>query len=461
MLNLIPFVHEKLGNSSYLLQVGDGEAVLVDPDRSVDRYLDTARAHGWKIVAVFETHLHADFVSGVVELAKATDAALYLPSGAGALFPHKPLKAGQLVNEYSVQIEAIATPGHTPEHMSYVFNGRGQSEPLLFSGGALIVGGAARTDLISPDMTEPLTRSLYRTLKTAFNSLGDETLLYPTHGGGSFCSAGAGDERTSTLGEQRAQNPLFSIDDEEEFVSWFPTTFPAGIPTYFFRMRPINQSGPRLRSEIPMPQTLTVEEFDDVRQREALIIDARPYVEFSESHIPGSLNVPFEGLYAPYFGWIVPPDKAVLFVTGDYSVDRVVDESLLVGHEKFAGWLDGGMEAWIASGKPEADRIEIVDAERAREVIAEGATVLDVREPSEYEAGHIEGAIHIPLGSLEEGLERLPKDRPVLAYCGHGERASTALSILEMAGIGPLMNLSGGMGTWEEANGKSSVVIEG
>ena len=185
MINVIPFVREGLGNSSYLMQISEDEAVLIDPDRSIDRYLETARSRGWRIGSIFETHIHADFVSGALEAAHATAAAVYLPGQAKALFPHTPLQAGQRFRLGSVTVEPIESPGHTPEHLSYLF-GVDAEPPVLFSGGSLIVGGASRTDLISQQMTGPLTRAQFRTLKTAFSSLPDETRLFPTHGAGSF-----------------------------------------------------------------------------------------------------------------------------------------------------------------------------------------------------------------------------------------------------------------------------------
>ena len=447
-MDVVSFVHEGLGNSSYLVQVAEGEAVLVDPDRSIDRYLQAADSHGWRVVSVFETHLHADFVSGSLETAHAAGARVYLPEAAHARFPHNPLEVGQRVRTSGVDVEAIASPGHTPEHMSYVFRSQRQA-PALFSGGAIIVGGAARTDLISPEMTEFLTRSEYRTLKTAFSSLGDDTLLYPTHGGGSFCSAGSTGQRTSTLGEERARNPLLAIDDEDEFVDWFPSTFPPGIPDYFFRMRPINQAGPGLRSDVSKPPPLAPSEFDAARQG-GLVMDVRPYEEYAEAHVPGSVSNAFRDAYATFLGWVVPPETPLLLVTGDVPVARIIDESLLVGHERFAGWLDGGMEKWTAGGLP-VERIEVVDAVQARQALVDGAVALDVREQNEFESGHIEGAIWIPVGKIQADLDKIPKGRPIIAYCGHGERSSTALSLLERAGIGPLINLRDGFGAWREA----------
>ena len=184
-MEVIPFVREGLGNSSYLVKVGEKEAALIDPDRSVDRYFEAAGSYGWEITSIFETHIHADFVSGALEAAHTAGAAVYVPEAAQARFPHKPLMPGQRVRLGAVEVNPVASPGHTPEHLSYHFQ-MGTETPALFSGGSLTVGGAARTDLISPQMTEDLTRAQYRTLKTAFLSFADETLLFPTHGAGSF-----------------------------------------------------------------------------------------------------------------------------------------------------------------------------------------------------------------------------------------------------------------------------------
>ena len=446
-MNTIPFVHEGLGNSSYLVELNDGEAVLVDPDRSVGRYLETAEARGWHIAAVMETHLHADFVSGARDVAHATGARIFSPEGAACRFPHQPVKAGERIRLGGAEFQVVASAGHTPEHLSYVLRVE-RRPPALFSGGALIVGGAARTDLISPEQTDALTRAQYRTLKEAFTSLPDETLLYPTHGGGSFCSAGAGGDRVSTLGQERATNHLLSFEGEDEFARWFPTTFQA-VPAYFSRMRPINQEGPRLRHEITPPPALPPDEFDNARQG-ALVIDGRSFEAYASAHIPGSLSNAFRDSYATWLGWLAPPESSLLFVTDGLPLERVVEDSLLVGYERFAGWLEGGMEAWTAAGKA-VGRSALVDAQEARKALLDGAAAIDVREPDEFASGHIEGAVHAPLGTLEAGLDKLPKDRPIVAYCGHGERAASAISILERAGFEPLLNLNGGFDVWREA----------
>lgn len=447
-MKVIPFVHEGLGNSSYLVEFGDGTAALIDPDRTTARYQAAAAAQGWRIVAVLETHLHADFISGVTQLGDEGVSGLYLPEAAAARFPHQALQPGARLRLGTHEVEVIASPGHTPEHVSYVIHGQA-GPPALFSGGSLLVGGAARTDLIAPEQTDALTRAQYRTLTQAFAALPDETPLYPTHGGGSFCSTGGGGERTSTLGQERATNPLLAVPDEATFARIFPASFPAA-PAYFYRLRPTNQAGPRLRRDIPLPPPLDPAAFNAARQS-ALVVDVRSKEAYAAGHIPGALSNTFRDAYATWLGWLVPPNTPLLFVTDDVPLAGVLDESLLVGYEHFAGSLTGGMAAWQAAGYPVATTA-LVDAQGARDAVLAGAIALDVREPGEFAAGHIDGAWHVPLGRIETVLAELPPDRPVVAYCGHGERSATGLSLLERAGVrGPLLNLDNGLGAWQAA----------
>jgi rhodanese-related sulfurtransferase/glyoxylase-like metal-dependent hydrolase (beta-lactamase superfamily II) len=446
-MNIIPFVHKGLGNSSYLVGLDDDQAILVDPDRTAARYVAAAAERGWRIVAALETHVHADFITGAVELAATTEATIYHSSTAGVRYAHRPLSPGERVRVAGAEIEVIASPGHSPEHVSYVLRGAHGEPAALFSGGAMTAGGAARTDLVSPEMTEKLTRASFNTLRDAFAHLPDETLLLPTHGGGSFCSSGTTGDRTSTLGHEREANPLLMHRDEEEFVRWFPTTFPS-IPDYFFRMRPANQAGPRLRREIAMPPALTPEEFKDASGA-ALIVDTRGVGEYSEAHIKGSLSNAFRDSFATWLGWLAPADARLLFVLGDAPLERVIDESLLVGQESFAGYLAGGIEAWREAGLP-LESLPVLDVDEAQR-LADGATILDVREPAEFESGRIDGAINVPVGQLRDNLERLPRGRPVITYCGMGERSTSASSILERAGYEGVSNLGGGMDAWREA----------
>lgn len=445
MAEIVPFVNEGLGNSSYLIALDDDVAVMVDPDRSVGRYLREAEARNLRLAAVFETHLHADFVTGAVELAHATGASIYAPVAAHLKYGHHALKGEDSVRLANCEIEAVTSPGHTSEHLSYVLRAESQP-PLLFSGGSLIVGGAARTDLVSPQMTEGLSRDQFRTLKRSFAHLPDETGLYPTHGGGSFCSAGAGGPRISTLGAERRGNPLLEIDDEDEFVRTFPALFPAA-PAYFFRMREFNMAGPRLSAEIGLPGALAPADFER-EMSGATVLDVRPIGEYSEGHIPGSLNIAFRESYATWLGWIVPGDARLLFVLGDADLQRVVEESLLVGYENFGGYLAGDIAAWKESGRA-VRGTELASVSEAATAIEDGALPLDVGEVSEFAEGHIPGALNIPLGQLAHELDQIPRDRPIVAYCGHGERASTGVSLLEAAGYRNFVSLSGGMEAWD------------
>lgn len=447
-MNVIQFVHEGLGNSSYLVELPGSKAVLVDPDRTVGRYVAAARARGLKVDQILETHLHADFVSGAREAAAATGATILVPEGADSKLAHRPVRHGECMRLDGAEVEAIGSPGHTPEHLSYVLRLPGW-EPLLFSGGSLIVGGAGRTDLLASELTDELSRAQFRTIRDAFRSLPDETILYPTHGGGSFCSTGSGQARASTLGRERKENPLLDWrGGEDEFAHWFPTTFPA-VPAYFSRMRTINQAGPRLRREIPEPPAIDPGEFERAMAR-ALVVDTRPQAAFVAAHIPGSLSIAFRDAFPTWLGWLVAAETPLLFVTGDEPLERVVDESLLVGYESFAGWLRGGIKAWQSAGRPVVSAA-LVDAAAAKRALLDGAAAVDVREPDEFAAGHIAGALHVPLGSLQRRLGEIPQGGPILTYCGHGDRSATALSLIERAGLGPVLNLNLGIDGWKEA----------
>jgi hydroxyacylglutathione hydrolase len=438
-----------LGNGSYLIEVGAGRAVLVDPDRRVRRYLDAARDRGLEIVGVLDTHLHADFVSGAHDLRVETGAELYEPAEAGVPFPHTPVTPGERLHLGDVEVEVLSTPGHSPEHVSYVFRREGGAAPVLFSGGALIVGGAARSDLAGPELTDHLTHHQFETLRGAFSNLPDETLLKPTHGGGSFCSAGSGTKHTSTLGEERKTNKLLSMSEKEFLTSW-PASFPR-TPAYFSRMREINWSGPRLRKDIDMPRPLTPEAFAAAASEPgSVVVDVRDAAKYAEAHGQGALAIPFRDAFPTWLGWLVPADARLLFVLGDTALDDVVDASLLVGLERLEGYLDGGMDAWREAGLP-VRSLPAIGPDDVVSWLEKGAQPLDVREPDELELGGVAGAVSVPLGDLPQHVEVLPAGRPLLVYCAAGIRSTTAASLLERAGVGPVVNLRGGYGAWQEA----------
>jgi len=332
----------------------------------------------------------------------------------------------------------IATPGHTPEHLAYLLLD-GRTPVALFSGGTLMAGGVARTDLLSPEQTGPLARAAYRSITQRLFTLPDDLPVHPTHGGGSFCSAAPGGERTTTIGQERTSNPLLADrPDEETFV----TRLLGGLgsyPPYFLELRDVNRAGPSVHGPTPPPlPALSVAEVDAALADGAQMVDVRQIETFAAGHVPGSLSIPFRSQFATWLGWLVRREQPVVFVADD-GPDRtdLVWAAYTVGHEHLAGELAGGIGAWHAAGRDLA-RIPLVGPDAAN-----GRQVLDIRQRAEYAAGHVPGAAHTELGRLTETIEAIP-DGPLLVYCGHGERAMSAASLLERAGRCDVAVLAGG-----------------
>src|SRR5688572_5675630 len=285
----VAFVDDGLGNSSYLVDLGDGRALVVDPARHPAGYLAEADRRGLSIAFAVETHLHADFVSGARELG-ALGAALLVPRAGGHEFPVRGLDDGEEVDLGGLTLRALATPGHTPEHLAYLLSD-GPTPIALFSGGSLLVDAFARTDLIHPAETEPLARALWRSVHERILTLPDELPVYPTHGAGSFCSSPAGNERTTTVGRERRANPLLAAPDEDAFVKQLLDSF-GTHPPYFLRLRHVNRRGPRLHG--PAAPVLPLVRADEVARLQAAgawVVDARPIEAFGRGHVPGSVSI--------------------------------------------------------------------------------------------------------------------------------------------------------------------------
>jgi glyoxylase-like metal-dependent hydrolase (beta-lactamase superfamily II)/rhodanese-related sulfurtransferase len=418
-------VDEGLGNSSYLVDLGDGGALVIDPERDPRPYQEEAARRGLRIRFVIETHLHADFVSGARELA-AIGAGLLAPTGSALSFPHHPLGDDDEIDLGGLTLRVIATPGHTPEHLSYLLSD-GSISVGLFSGGTLTAGGVARTDLLSPDQTEPLARRAYRSIRDNLFTLPDELAVYPTHGSGSFCSVGAGTGRITTIGAEKRSNPLFAGDpDEETFVRRLLAGY-GSYPPYFLELREVNRRGPRVYGSTPPSLSrLSLADFERSMADGAVVIDVRTIEGFAAGHIPGSVSNQWRDQFATWLGWLVPRSSPVTFVA-DETIDRLdlVWSALDVGFEDIVGELDGGITAWVESGRP-TSQIPILEH-------ADGRTVVDVRQASEYESGHLSDAHHIELGTLiQSGVDAL--DGELITHCGHGERAMTAASLLARSG---------------------------
>jgi glyoxylase-like metal-dependent hydrolase (beta-lactamase superfamily II)/rhodanese-related sulfurtransferase len=440
-----PIVDEGLGNSAYLVDIGAGRALAIDPSRHPGPYLQRAERRGLSIAYTVETHLHADFVSGSRELA-ALGAQVVAPAAAGLEFPARGLSHGEEVDLGGLALQALATPGHTPEHLSYLLRDGG--EPIaLFSGGSLLVGAVARTDLIDPAQTEPLARELWRSLRETILVLPDHLAVYPTHGAGSFCSAPAGADRVTTIGREKAANPLLATADEDAFVKLLLDGL-GTYPPYFLRLRDVNRRGPRLYGPGPAELPgLDVAATDALVRSGAWIIDARPIDRFAGGHIAGSVSIALRDVFATWLGWLVPDDVALVFVVDDdQDADLVVCEARKVGYERVAGMLTGGVDAWRRAGRV------LVRTELTSAADTVGPFV-DVRQRSEFDLGHIAGARHAELGAIAAGAAVVATGATVL--CGHGERAMSAASLLERHHHAGVQVLVGGPDEWAAAHGAS------
>ena len=443
-LEIVPLVDEGLGNSSYVVSLGDGRALVVDPRRDPTPYLEMAERLNLRIAFVVETHLHADFISGSRELA-TFGATVLAPAASHLATAYRGLEDGEEVDLGGLTLRAMATPGHTPEHLAYLL--LDGSKPLaLFSGGAVLPGGAARPDLIGPEQTEPLARDLYRSAHQRLSNLPDDLAVYPTHGAGSFCSAGAGRQRTTTLGQERHESPLFAAAGEDAFVHSFLKGL-GTYPAYFLCLRTVNQRGARLYGVRP-PEfaQLSIDELRGQQAAGAIVIDVRPFVDFARGHIPGALSIALRPAFASWLGWIVPAGRPLVFVRAPSQDGRdLVEQCLKIGYENLVGELEGGIDAWRAAGLP-------VSTIALRPVNEEPqGTPLDVRQASEWNSGHIPGAKHVELGRITAAAGAIPAG-PLTIYCGHGERAMTAASLLEGQGRGSLAVLDGGFDAWRNAN---------
>ena len=441
-LTIESVVDEGLGHSSHVVDLGDGAALVVDPARFPDRQRQVAATRGWRIAWTADTHSHADYISGSPELA-AEGAAFLASSGTRLEVPHRPVHPGESIEVAAgVELRAIATPGHTPDHLAYLLVVNGVPD-ALFSGGSLMVGAVGRTDLLGDEHRDELARNLFRALRSEILTLPGDLPVYPTHGAGSFCSAPAGSARTTTIGHERDTNPLLRIDDEDEFVQVLAAGL-GSFPTYFCELPEVNRRGPRVYPAVPGLAQL---DLDTVRRHlaeGAVLVDARPIDRYAREHPLGAISIQHRPVFATWLGWLVPLDQPVVFVLDD-STDRVdlVRQCLTIGHEAILGELDGGLSTWTNAGLP-VGSIPLVEPS------AMADTVVDVRQDSEWADGHLPGAIHVELGELTDAT--LPHS-PLTLMCGHGERAMTGASLLEAAGRRDLSVLRGGPRDWSEATG--------
>jgi hydroxyacylglutathione hydrolase len=441
-------VDEGLGNSCYLVDLGDSGALVVDPPRDLRGVRVAAAEAGLRIRFVADTHLHADFLSAAVQLAH-DDGATVLASAAGRReFEHRGLGDGDEVDLGGLRLRALATPGHTDEHVSFLLSDDGHPTGV-FTGGSLIVGSAARTDLLGADRAEKLARAQFHSVRR-LAGLPAATAVWPTHGAGSFCSAPPGAARTSTIGRELTTNPLLGIDDEDRFVEHLLGSL-GSYPPYFLRLAEINRRGPAVLDPATTGRlaALPASAVQRLCADGAIVVDARPVPDYARAHVPGSVSIPLRAQSATWLGWLVPADAPIVVVRGsDQDLADLVWKAVNIGFERLVGELAGGIDAWTAAGQPTASTRLL----RAGE-IDERWRVLDVRQDSEFTSGHLPGAMHVELGALAPAAVDLA-ERPTLVMCGHGERAAGGVSLLERAGHRDLAVLQGGAHDWAKVTGR-------
>jgi hydroxyacylglutathione hydrolase len=441
-----------LSHASYMLG-SDGVACVVDPQRDVSIYLQEARAHGLTIRYIVETHLHADFVSGHGELAARTGATIYLGAEAGAAFPHVDVHDGDEIRFGRIVLRFLATPGHTVESISIVIVDldRGENPWAVLTGDTLFIGDVGRPDLSKDKTPQELAAMLYDSLHHKLLPLGDDVEVYPAHGAGSLCGKQMRAERQSTIGKERALNYALRAPGKEEFVGLVTADLPER-PAYFATDAELNRLGAApLAEAAPLPQLAPAEVMKQ-RRAGAVILDTRPAMQFGAGHVPGSVNIPLAGAFAPTAAAVLGLDHDILLIAED---EQGIEESRLrlarVGLERVTGSLGGGMAKWAEEKMPTAQILQIPADELRHELIhdSHAVQVVDVRRLDEWNHGHIPGALHKPLNHVEEMLADLDRSRPIIVHCKGGARSAIACSLIQRAGFENVANLVGGLDAWQ------------
>lgn len=451
------FYLESLGHASYL--VGDeatGQALVLDPQRDVQPYVEAARRQGLRIVQALDTHGHNDYLSGLAELTARTGLTP-LGSAAGELgYDHRPVKDGEVVELGDVAFEVLHTPGHTPEHVALLVRDLsvGEEPAMLLSGGSLLVGDLARPDLLGgPEDAQRAAAAFCRTLQDKILPLPDHVEVFPTHVAGSLCAGSIGSRLSTTVGYERRTNAVLArLSEATEYVeSCMDTANLPAVPPYWRRMRTQNLQGVSLLPILADAPALQPDAFARLDADGAVVLDARSPEAFAAAHVPGAINVGLGASFPAWAGSVLAADTPILIVSErPQDVPEITWHLLRTGYDVPVGWLADGMHAWRTSARP-VGRLSVTDVHGLREMISDDLVrVLDVRQPSEWAAGHIEGAQHLTGAELVARLDEIPADRPVATICGSGYRSSVAASVLAAAGR-EVTNVLGGMAAWNNA----------
>jgi hydroxyacylglutathione hydrolase len=441
-----------LSHASYLLG-SEGEAVVVDPQRDVDLYVQAAAQHGLRIRHIFETHLHADFVSGHKELAARTGAEIYFGAQAGATFRHVAVHDGFELRFGKARIKVLETPGHTLESICLlVTDDENPQKPwAVLTGDTLFLGDVGRPDLSRTHSPEQLAGLLYDSLHDKLLTLPDEVLVYPAHGAGSLCGRNMRAERSSTIATERLTNYALQIQTREEFIRQLTSNLPAR-PEYFLQDAEINRGGAPALSELPDLKAISPAELKVMLEEGVIALDIRPGDQFVAGHVPGSVNIPLSGQFASWAGTILGlSSRPVLIADAPEQLSEARLRLARVGIESERGYLDGGVAGWKRAGYNLAGLREINVQELQQQLSANRMRVLDVRREAEWMAGHVEGAAWWPLDRFRVSPPEIDLNLPLAVHCQSGYRSTIACSLLQRAGFKNLVNVSGGFGAWQQA----------
>ncbi len=447
---------EGLGCASYLIGCESrGVATVIDPDRDVQKYLDTAKERGLKITHIIETHLHADHVSGNSELVAQTAAEVYLHEASGAEFPHKKLKHNDLIVLGNIHLKAIHTPGHTPESITLLVTDTTRAdEPwLALTGDTLFVGDIGRPDLVGTEAALGLAQDMHSSVFNKLLPLNDSLLIYPGHGAGSLCGKSIGSMKSSTLGFERKYNLALQPRSQEEFISFATSELP-NQPANHTRIKAMNRKGAKLLGGVS-PTPIKIKEAVDIFQKGAVLLDIRSKEKFSKVHIPGSVHIEFDAQLSNRIGLMLPSDAPIILLLEHISQYKDIVYMLArVGFDHVLGYLAESLEAWEQAGLPlTAGYVIDVEPMELNQLLkncpnGDCPTIIDVREAWEYQQGHVPGAMLIPLGQLSKRLSELNPEKPVAVICASGARSQSAAGLLGQKGFKIVYNVIGGTGAW-------------
>lgn len=431
-----------------------GETAVIDPRRDVDAYVDWANDNHCVITAILETHVHADFVSGSRELALRTNAPIYSSRLGAQEFAHTPLDDGDTIAIGAGYLQALWTPGHTPEHMSFLlFDPESQANPVaMFSGDLLFVGEVGRPDLLGPDHTSQLVSDLYDSIHHRIAGLPDDLVIYPGHTAGSSCGRQIGDAPSTTLGDERRFNYALAPMDRESFIREVLTDMPVP-PPYYPVLKRINKVGAPLLDALTAPTLMNAEALAN-HQSDILVLDVRKTASALSAHVPGSLLAEIGPNFIAQIGWLAPYDRQIVIVADTWDdADQARVELLRIGLDTVSGYFLDGLESWIDASRPVATVPAMsVDALRDRMMRDESLVLLDVRSQSEWNTAHVPGASHLTLAAIASGnVPTLGHESMIALICGTGYRSAFAASLLAREGFRTVVNVTGGMEAWERA----------